>query len=390
MSVGHLANRAAVNLLDQDELARYRIGKTKLGGKILGRSSARLGGEVDKATLDGSTKALQQLEKNGFGREAHQVLAGDYRKFDAETITRLTNAGFIDSKTGVMRSGTSLQDFDSLSGILQASSDGKLREAGLDIATNRGYLANLKTSDPETAYADTQAIGLMGMMATGYGGSAADFAQTANHLTERLGSSGALVVNQAQKIGRQSRPDLRDRYGLTVVSDGVGGVKYQSGYEEPMSNTAVSSIITLKGQDWTPARGEAVKDTAATYIALANGSTEAHYNAEADKFAEQYLRTNDKTYEEQSRTARAAARNVRDQQQNIKGVIAYGANNIYADPGAMREWQNIAIAAKIDAQTLAKGKEQVDRVVAQTQAGGAGGGDGGTTASGAETPTPGT
>lgn len=339
MSVGHLANRAAVNMFDQDELAPARIGKTRYGKYIAGRKSAGLFSEIDAATVDQSTKGLQELEKRGFGREAYKGMAAQYNEFkgrvqggkhDGKLVSEV-----LGSKFGT-RHATSLADWEFMSGVMQRSSDTKEAEGGKDIFDSRGYLANIK-NDPEMPYADTQAIGLLGAAAAGYDGHATRFAETGNSLAKRLGGGGSLVMGQAQKYARQSRPDLRDRYGLVAVPnpDGKGGMVYESAYEKPFSKAATGSIITLKGTDWTQAKGEAVLETAETYKGIVTGAAAQHYVDEAER-----LEAAGDTAGAQA--AYKYAEDMLDQQENIKNVISYGAANFYSDPGAQREWQKIA------------------------------------------------
>jgi hypothetical protein len=235
------------------------------------------------------------------------------------------------------RAPASLADFEFLGQTLQKSSDSKEVEGGDDILKNRGYLANIKNDD-EMPYADIQAMGLLGMAATGYDGRLGVIADTGNQLVERLGGGGALVVSSAQKIMKQTRPDARDRYGLISYVDEKGKMRYKASYSDPYSEAALGSAYTLKGTDWTSAKGEAVDEMAETYKGIASGAAEKHWRDKGNSLMAAGGKTNIALGEKAFKVADEAAA----QRENIKSAIGYGANNIYVDPGQREAWKKIA------------------------------------------------
>jgi hypothetical protein len=374
-SVGHIANRAAINLFDQDELAPYRIGKTKYGKYLFGKQSAGLEGKVDNAVREQSEKGLQETENLGLGREAYSALAKDYSGFDKARITTGDNQGklvsdVLDSRFQG-RAASSLADYNFMEETLKNSDDTKLVEAGDDIGRAKGYLANLK-GDPEMTMADSQAIGVMGMAAAGYGGTAEDFSTAGNSLRDRLGNGGALVFNRAQRMAAQKRPDLRDRYGVTaareVGPDGREKMVYKSSYADKYSDAATGAIITTKGTDWSQAKGEAVREVAPTFTAVADGSAVTHWTNRANELAAAGDNNG-------ATSAYNQAKKLSDQRDNIRGVIAYNVANPYSDPGAQAEWQKIAASARLSEAELRRGQASLQNDDAAKLR--SGGGDGG-------------
>jgi hypothetical protein len=365
MSVGHLANRAAVNAFDQDELLPYRAGKTRVGKYVFGRGSAKAQNAIDSGTVEQSQKALQHLESEGFARDGYRALAGDYNKFkgrdrnSGKLISQeIAEAGFVNAD-GSMRRPRSLADYEKISQIMMNSDSDKEREGGADLYKQRGFLADIKNS-PDTAFTDTQAVGLMGLMATGYDGTNDDLAAIGNSLGSRIGMEGANnVMNVAQKIGKQSRPDMRDTYGVTMQGGGPNGgeLHFASSYSatdangagKGMNMTAVNSVITSKATDFAyGAKGESVKEMADTITSVADGSAQQYHSSLAYQANQQYVAARDRgdevsaarlMRERDTHTANAAT--IASQQENIQQLVVGGAMSPQADAGQKAEWQKI-------------------------------------------------
>ncbi len=376
MSIGHIANRAALNAFDQDELLPYRLGKPrKIAGKQLGgawgfkKGSAKLQDELDNASIAQSTKAYQHIEENGgMHYEAYRALAGQHQNFkgnvaDADgndtgvsIAQAMGEAGFVDKKTGQILAPRSLKDFQKMAHIMQSSTNDKERLGGDDLERHAGYLATVK-SDPEMAYADAQVAGTLGLAAAGRAEPEA-LAEAVNSIGERQGGGVAQrTLKTAMRVGARNRPDLRDGHGI-ILNPKSG--KYESAYSQDnfMSDTAVGSVLSAKGSDWSGAKAEAVTAAHGTLVYIANGGTG---NA--------------------------------DDQRTVRDSIVQGIQNPYNDAGQRKAWIGVARqsgftdedlsrmqgrAARIDDQSALPHDEGGGAPGGAPGAGGAGGGGGGT------------
>lgn len=310
MSIGHLANRAAVNALDQDELAPYRLGKYRVPG--FKRGSAKLKDEMDNAAIEQSMKGYQEIEKaGGMHYQGWRALAGDYSGFKGTTNMKDADGNYMSVQQAIQAAGfgdrapSSLADFETLSHILRSSSDDKERLGGDDIERHAGTLATLK-SHPDMAYADAQVMGAVGLAAAGRAG-AGTLATTGNSISKRLGGGVAQrTLKTAQRVGSRVRPDIRDGHGV-ILNANTG--KFESAYSEAnyTSDTAVASVLSVKGSDWSGAKAEAVQEAHNTLVHVARGGTG---NA--------------------------------DDQATIRQAISQGITNPYNDAGQQKAWMEVA------------------------------------------------
>lgn len=335
--IGHLANRMAVNVSDQDEMLPYRLGKPRdfinplTGKKWSGtpgfrRGAADLQDQLDNRSITESQKLLQEINQNGgMHYEAWRGIAGqvmDYKGRDAQgrlISDRLAEAGFVDSKTGEVKPPSSIGDFRKMGEILQESDNDKERLGGADIMEHAGTLASAKRH-PEMEYADTQVAASIALSAAGRA-EPEQLANIANSVQGRLGAGVAQRTIKASQgaASRTERPDLRDGHGIIFNGNTH---KYESSYSEDnyKSDTAVGSVLSVKGSSWSAAKAEGVIAAAPTIIHIARGGTGDETEA-----------------------------------QTMRETIRDGLRNPYNDAGQRKAWREVAETAQLDIDDLMKG-----------------------------------
>jgi hypothetical protein len=297
-SIGHLANRAAVNAFDQDELARYRAGKHGVPG--FKNYYLKTKDQLDDMAISSSIEDFQDIEKHGgLHYRAYQALTGrgmgDYKGQvldehgnDTGTSVRdaLSMAGF-QNEDGTWKAPKSRDDLLKVGDILQHSSDDKERLGGHDLQENAGFLATLK-SRPGHEYSNMQAIGMLGLAAEGRA-EPEMLAATVNDM-ERAGQGGVAqrMLKQSQKVGVGKRPDIAQGKGI-VVNPVTG--QYESVFNDkmmdtnrnsknfgkeitnpnydPLNSSAVDAVLSYKSNDWSAAKAETIDSTQKTIMALA-------------------------------------------------------------------------------------------------------------------------
>lgn len=349
--IGHLANRMAVNVSDQDEYAPYRLGKRReftnplTGNKMqwkgmpgFRRGANDLQDQLDNRAITESQKALQEIDQNGgMHYEGWRGVSGqimDFKGKDGNGVAisqRLADAGFVNKKTGQVVAPSSIRDFQKMGDILSESSEDKERLGGNDILQHAGTLASVKhRTDME--YADTQVMAAIAQSAAGRAEPEA-LANIGNSVQKRLGRGVAQrTMKAAQKAAsRTERPDLRDGHGIIYK-----GGKYQSSYskENYKGSTAIGSILSVKGSAWSGAKAEAVEAAAPTITHIARGGTGDAADAQA-----------------------------------VKDMIRDGIRNPYNDAGQRKAWRNIAgeagFADLVEAPPM--GRQEWDQMQLQTE-----------------------
>jgi hypothetical protein len=150
----------------------------------------------------------------------------------------------------------------------------------LDIAQHAGTLATIK-SHPDMEYADTQVMAAIGLSAAGRAEPEA-LANVTNSVQSRLGKGVAQrTLKTAERVGTRNRPDLRDGHGI-IINANTG--EYESAYSEKNFNsrTAVGSVTSVKGSDWSGAKAEAVQAAQRTLVYVASGQAATDRNADPD------------------------------------------------------------------------------------------------------------
>ncbi len=347
--IGHLANRMAVNVSDQDEYLPYRLGKRRgftnpLTGRQWGgvygtrKGAAHLQDQLDDQAIMQSQKGLQEInEKGGMHYEAWRGVSGqwqDYKgniqrtrddgsTYEIPVATALANAGFMNQKTGKVIAPRSEQDFLKMGQILEQSSDDKERLGGSDLLAHRGTLATIKSGE-DMEYADTQIMAALAQSSAGRAEPEA-LANIGNSIEGRLNKGVAQRTMKAAQsaASRTERPDLRDGHGIIRTQDG----KYESAYSEKnhKSATAVGSVLSVKGSSWSGAKAEAVLAAKRTLVHIANGGSPD-----------------------------AARKITSDERRTVQDSIVQGLRNPYNDAGQRAAWLEVAREAGYSENELQK------------------------------------
>lgn len=351
MSIGHLANRAAVNLFDQDELLPYRLGKERssIAGIPLGRTfggipgfkrgSAHLQDQLDNRAISESQKAYQAIEQNGgMHYQGYRALAGNYGRItgrstqDGKLIQqKLEDAGFINPETGESRAPSSLGDIETIANIMQESDNDKDVLGGEHLLHHSGTLASIK-SDPEMSYADTQVIGSLGAAAAGR---ADDLADITNSIGKRLPKGVAQRSMKASQTlaSRTERPDQRDGHGF-IFNSRTG--LYESAYSDTnyRSRTAIDSVKSAKDSGWTNAKAEAIQAAHRSLAYAARGGRSIDRDG----------------HDVETRTAQEIANDA----QGIREAIQHGITSPHNDAGQRSAWRALAPDAGFTPDELAR------------------------------------
>jgi hypothetical protein len=253
-SIGNLANRAAVNTFDIDEMSRWRAGQKGVPG--FKRYSTLVNEQIADAGMHASIEGYQEVQKNNAQHyRAYQGMSGEgIRQFDVATQKKLDAAGFFDAKTQRWRAPKSLEDFETMGKIMAESEDDKIRLGGTQLEQNAGYWSTIK-SNPGMEYADIQTIGLLGASVEGR----ADPDMIANVHNSMVdsgnGDLAARAVAQAQKVGQGKRPDIRMGHGL--ISERHTGY-LRNAFADPASDTAQAAVVSITNGDWVGAKAESI------------------------------------------------------------------------------------------------------------------------------------
>jgi hypothetical protein len=322
-AIGHIGNRLAVNLLDQDELIPARLGMQR--GSFRGVPGFRKGAAAvidaqDNRAINESVKGVQEIDQaGGMHYEAWRALSGQFTDFKGKDKNgvlisqRIAAAGFVDEQ-GNFKQPVALSDFQKLSHIMMESDNDKEAQGGEDLEAHAGSLATMK-SHPDMEYADLQVMGAIGLAAQGRAEPEA-LANIGNSIGRRLNKGVAQrTLKTAMRVGVRNRPDLRDGHGLILNRD-TG--EYESAYSAKnyTSATAIGSVTSVKGSDWSGAKAEAVQAAGATLAHVAMGLQGANDTRSAQE------RDDDK--------------------KTIEDSIVQGIISPYNDAGQKKAWLNVA------------------------------------------------
>ncbi len=266
--IGHYANRFAVNMFDQDELARYRAGAAGVPG--FKRYHAKIQDELDDAAMSQSIEAYKHVEQEGgMHYQAWRALTGTGMADlgDPETVQRLkqegAHHGYYNKDTGQFTKPTSLTQMESIAEVMQESSNEKVRLGGIDLQNNAGYLATIK-SHQGMEYANIQAMATLGLSADGRA-DPTQLAAVANSIVaDRHGGEGVAqrVLKQAQKVGSGKRPEIRQGHGVVVDRDAKGNPVFTSSFQKDRNNnfskTAYDNVLSIKSGEWSGAKAESI------------------------------------------------------------------------------------------------------------------------------------
>lgn len=280
-SVSKIANRAANKLLDADEWVPHGLGKYGVPGFKRGRYVSEAGILAKK--MDHNMKAFQELQQMGgmhySTSRAVQGKMGYFQdKLDPATLNRLQgefggkNAD--GSWDGTWRKPRGTMDLIKMADILDESQDPQALLAAQEIKADAGKLGNLRGTDMHRA--DMSTIGLYSQASQGRT-EVSDLTGAYNDMAgEGRANEGALVVATAQDLAKQLRPSQRRGYAVQFRRNKAGKMEAYSGYEDPNSDRAVESVMSMKVGDMQQAKGEDIDTIRDTILATAS-DTEMEY-----------------------------------------------------------------------------------------------------------------
>ncbi len=305
-SLGKMLNAVGSGTLDADESWVANAGKTGLV-PLTGRKSRILMGQINDATMDHSGKALQGI-KGGLHYTTGRALGAQFQHFNAATQAALqADKRFYDKSTGKYIAPTGEKSIRALADIMDQHGGDSGAKAAQQLRANASYLGNLR-GNPETQRGDIQTIGLMAAASAGRL-DAKDLAATYNDSGNK--DFAAKRLSQLEAMSAPKRTDLREGHGVHFRQDENGNKVAYSAYEDPTSNEAYASVMSMKGSELTNAKAETIEEAASTMAHIyRTGSPE-------DKAA-------------------------------MEQQIRMGYQSPYGDPGQQKAWAEVAAAAGID------------------------------------------
>lgn len=305
-SLGRILNAVGSGTLDADESWVANAGKTGLV-PFTGRKSRILMGQINDATMDHSGKALQGI-KGGLHYTTGRALGAQFQHFNAATQAALqADSRFYDKKKKQYIAPTGEKSIMALADIMDQHGGDSGAKAAQQLRANASYLGNLR-GNPETQRGDIQTIGLMAAASAGRL-DAKDLAATYNDSGNK--DFAAKRLSQLEAMSAPKRTDLREGHGVHFRQDENGNKVAYSAYEDPTSNEAYASVMSMKGSELTNAKAETIEEATATMAHIVRtGSPE-------DSAA-------------------------------MRAQILAGLQSPYGDPGQQTAWRAAAEAAGID------------------------------------------
>ena len=231
---------------------------------FLSAKGRQLAASVEESGIEQSKKLFQKLNEAGANDKTYRALSGTWNGYDVGTKLALAKAGFgrIDEKSierdangNITKANlvdtkalTSEQDIMKFANVLKGSKQHTEVLAANALERIAPVVASTYR-DPESAYADAGAAGIIGLAAHGFAGGE-DLAAAGNILADKYGMHYAdSVIVQAEVAGMRSRPDVKAGYGH-AIKDGkfIDGMSVEGGRAWDLLGTvSQGDIVQAKG-----------------------------------------------------------------------------------------------------------------------------------------------